>query len=199
MAEYDVDLDRIEESVPHGVTLSYPRTAISDLLEGIVGFFGRYSAGIWVILMLLIVGNVIMRYALGTNFVALEELQWHLFAVGFMVALSYCFTQDDHVRVDVAAELLGPRKRAVIELFGIAVFFIPFCGFILYYAWPFVERSWQMGEVSAAPGGLPMRWLIKSVILLAFTLMILAAVGRFFRVLSFLCGWPKPRGDNNKQ
>ncbi|MBT00725.1 MAG: C4-dicarboxylate ABC transporter permease [Oceanospirillaceae bacterium] len=198
MSEYDVDLDRIDESVPHGGTLSYPRTAISDLFEGIVDFFGRYTSVIWVILMLLIVGNVVMRYLLGTNFVALEELQWHLFAIGFMVALSYCFMHDDHVRVDVAAEHLSRRKRALIELLGISLFFLPFCGFILYFAWPFVERSWQIGEVSAAPGGLPARWLIKSVMLFAFTLMILAALGRFFRVLSFLCGWPKPRGDNNK-
>jgi TRAP-type mannitol/chloroaromatic compound transport system permease small subunit len=40
-----------------------------------------------------------------------------------------------------------------------------------------------------------MRWLIKSVILLAFTLMILAATARLIRALSFLCGWPKARPD----
>ncbi|KEA63980.1 TRAP dicarboxylate transporter, DctQ subunit, unknown substrate 6 [Marinobacterium lacunae] len=196
MAEYNVDLDRIEEAVAHRAS-AYPRTAVSDLFEGIVDFLGRYSSLIWVVLMLLIVGNVLMRYVLGTNFIALEELQWHMFAVGFMLALSYCIVHDDHVRVDVVAENLSLRTRAVIELLGIAIFFLPFCGFILTYAWPFVERSFQIGEVSAAPGGLPARWIIKSVILFAFTLMILAALARFLRVLSFLSGWPRPRPDSN--
>ncbi|GGB80668.1 C4-dicarboxylate ABC transporter [Marinobacterium zhoushanense] len=196
MAEYDVDLDRIEEAVAHRATV-YPRTAVSDLFEGIVEFFGKYSSYIWVVLMLLIVGNVVMRYILGTNFIALEELQWHLFAIGFMLALSYCIVHDDHVRVDVVAENLNWRKRAVIEFLGISLFFLPFCGFVLAYAWPFVERAYQIGEVSAAPGGLPARWLIKSVILFAFGLMILAAVARLFRVLSFLSGWPRPRPDKS--
>ncbi|MBV1788217.1 TRAP transporter small permease subunit [Marinobacterium sp. D7] len=196
MAEYNVDLDRIEEAVAHRATV-YPRTAVSDLFEGIVEFFGKYSSFIWVVLMLLIVGNVLLRYVLGTNFVALEELQWHLFAIGFMLALSYCIVHDDHVRVDVVAENLSWRKRAVIELLGISLFFLPFCGFVLTYAWPFVERAYQIGEVSAAPGGLPARWLIKSVILFAFGLMILAAIARLIRVLSFLSGWPRPRPDKS--
>lgn len=195
MAEYDVDLDRVEEAVAHRAAVHYPRTAVSDLLEGIVEFFGKYSSLIWIALMLLVVGNVILRYILGTNFVALEELQWHLFAVGFMLALSYCIVHDGHVRVDVAAEHLSPNTRALIEILGLGLFLIPFSVLILIYAWPFVERAWTIGEISAAPGGLPMRWLIKSVILLAFTLMILAATARLIRALSFLCGWPKARPD----
>jgi len=198
MAEYNVDLDRIEEVVVHR-TAAYPRTKVSDLFEGIVEFFGKYSSYIWVVLMLLIVGNVVMRYLLGTNFIALEELQWHLFAIGFMLALSYCIVHDDHVRVDVLAENLSRRKRAVIEILGITLFFLPFCGFILTYAWPFVMRAYEIGEVSAAPGGLPARWLIKSVILFAFGLMILAAIARLLRVLSFLCGWPRPRPERGSE
>ncbi|MBP0047587.1 TRAP transporter small permease subunit [Marinobacterium sp. AK62] len=194
MSEYDLDLDQVEEAVAHKAAVDYPRTRISDSLERIVELFGRTSSFVWVILILLIVGNVVLRYALGTNFVALEELQWHLYAVGFMLALSYCITHDGHVRVDVAAERMSPKARAWIEILGIALFILPFCTLILIYAWPFVEHSMRIGEVSAAPGGLPLRWLIKSVILLAFGLMFLAATARLFRALAFACGWPRPLG-----
>ena len=198
MAEYNVDLDKVEEAVAHKAAVNYPRTLVSDVLEGIVEFFGKYSSLLWVVLMLLIVANVLMRYILGTNFIALEELQWHLYAVGFMLGLSYCILHDGHVRVDVLAEHLQPRTRAIIEIIGILVLLLPFCYFILYYAWPFVERSYRINEVSAAPGGLPMRWLIKSVILLAFTLMAMAGIARLIRAFSFLTGFPRERKPSSK-
>lgn len=193
MAEYDIDLDKVEEAVAHRAAVEYPRTLISDILEGIVEFFGKYSSLIWIALMLLIVGNVIMRYVLGTNLIALEELQWHLFAVGFMLALSYCVLHDGHVRVDVLAEHFHPKTRAVIEILGILILLLPFCYLILSYAYPFVERSYRINEVSAAPGGLPMRWIIKSVILIAFTLIFMAGLARMIRAFSFLTGFPAAR------
>jgi len=194
MAEYKLDLQKIEEAVAHkAAAVTYPRTLISDVLEWIVDTFGKIFSWIWIALMLLVVGNVIMRYVLGTNFIALEELQWHLYAAGFMIGLSYCFLHDGHVRVDVLAEHLALRKRAVIEILGILILFLPFCYLILSYAYPFVERSYRINEVSAAPGGLPMRWIIKSVIPVAFGLLMMAGVARLLRALSLLTGFPRAR------
>jgi TRAP-type mannitol/chloroaromatic compound transport system permease small subunit len=194
MAEIKIDLDRVDEAVTHTSTaVQYPRTLPSDILEGIVSFFGQVFSWIWVPLMLLVVGNVVLRYAVGTNIIALEELQWHLYAAGFMIGLSFCFLHDGHVRVDVLAEHLQPRTRAIIEVLGILILFLPFCYYILTYAYPFVERSYRIGEVSAAPGGLPMRWIIKSFILYAFILLVMAGVARLIRAFSLLTGFPRPR------
>lgn len=194
MAEVKIELEKIEEAVTHSSTaVQYPRTLPSDILEGIVGFFGKLFSWIWVPLMLLVVGNVIMRYAIGTNYIALEEFQWHLYAAGFMIALSYCFINDGHVRVDVLAEHMRPRTRAWVEVVGTLLFFLPFCYLILSYAWPFVERSYSINEISAAPGGLPMRWIIKSFIIYAFVLLAMAGVARLIRAFSLLTGFPRAR------
>lgn len=194
MAEIKIDLDKVDDAVTHSSSaVQYPRTLPSDILEGIVNFFGRLFAWIWVPLMLLVVGNVMLRYVVGTNIIALEEMQWHLFAAGFMIGLSYCFLHDGHVRVDVLAEHFRPRTRAAIEVFFTLVFFLPFCYFILQYAWPFVERSYRINEISAAPGGLPMRWIIKSFIIYAFVLLAMAGVARLIRAVSLLTGFPRPR------
>ncbi len=192
--EFHLDLEKVEEAVTHSATaVHYPRTLPSDILEAVVSFFGKAFSWIWVPLMLLVVGNVVLRYAIGTNIIALEEMQWHLYAAGFMIGLSYCFLHDGHVRVDVLAEHARPRTRAVIEIVGILIFFLPFCYFILSYAWPFVTRSYQIGEISAAPGGLPMRWIIKSFIISAFVLLTLAGIARLIRAFSLLTGFPRPR------
>lgn len=197
MSNIEVDVEKVDAAVARGATaLDFPRTRISDILDWIVGRTGELFSWIWVLLIALIVLNVVLRYLVGTNYIALEELQWHLYAVGFLMGLSYCILKDGHVRVDVLAERLSLKARAWIEMLGLLVLLLPFIWVVFDYAIPFVERSWRIGEVSAAPGGLPMRWLIKSVILIAFAFMALAALSRLLRITALLFGVPRPRGGS---
>jgi TRAP-type mannitol/chloroaromatic compound transport system permease small subunit len=48
-----------------------------------------------------------------------------------------------------------------------------------------------MNEVSASPGGLPLRWLIKAMLPIGFALLAIAAISRLTRVWSFLFGMPR--------
>ena len=148
---------------------------------------------IWLILIVLIVVNVVLRYVAGTNYIAMEEMQWHLYAVGFLLGLGYAVDLDAHVRVDVAAEHWSPRRRAWIEFFGILCFVIPFIWIVVANAIPFVTRAYAIGEVSAAPGGLPYRWVIKAFIIIAFAYLGLAVLSRFLRVCAYLFGASAPR------
>ncbi|MFN3616216.1 MAG: TRAP transporter small permease subunit [Rubrimonas sp.] len=184
----DIDLDAVEAASARGHALDFPRTRLTDAIDAFVGAFHVVANWVWAVLILLIVLNVALRYAIGTNFIALEELQWHLYALGFMIGLAYAVRADAHVRVDVIAERFSLTTRAVIEALGIAFFILPLCWIMLTYGLPFVERAWTINEVSAAPGGLPHRWAIKSVILVAFALLGLAALSRLIRVLAWLAG-----------
>jgi TRAP-type mannitol/chloroaromatic compound transport system permease small subunit len=194
--EIDLDVEKVEEAGARGHALSFPRTAISDVLEKLVDLTGKACSWLWVVLIVLIVVNVALRYIIGTNFIAMEEMQWHLYAVGFLMALSFAILYDGHVRVDVVAERLHPRRRAWIEFLGIVLLILPFVYIVIMYAIPFVERSWRIGEVSAAPGGLPYRWLIKSFIIVGFAFIGIAAFARLLRVTAFLFGWPEPKNHN---
>lgn len=187
-----IDLDAVEAASARGHALDFPRTRISDRIDGFVGIFHVVINWIWVVLVLLIVVNVLLRYYFGTNLIWLEEMQWHLYSVGWMIGLAYALQLDGHVRVDVVAENFPPRPRAWIELLGLLLLVLPLCAIILYWAWPFVTRAYQINEISAAPGGLHYRWAIKAVILVAFALVALAALSRLLRVSAFLFGRPTP-------
>jgi len=193
--DIEVDVDKVEEASARGHALSFPRTTPSDGIEKLVELVGKACSWLWVVLIVLIVVNVALRYIVGTNFIAMEEMQWHLYAVGFLMALSFAILYDGHVRVDVVAEQLHRRTRAWIELLGIVLLILPFVYVVIAYALPFVERSWRIGEVSAAPGGLPYRWVIKSFIIVGFAFIGIAAVARLLRVTAFLFGWPQPKND----
>lgn len=170
-----------------------PRTRISDGLDGLIKAIGDTVSWLWVVLIVVIVTNVTLRYAFGEGRVELEELQWHFYAVGFLVGLSYCMVFDSHVRVDIFHARFRLRTKAWVELFGILLFLAPFIYFILRYSVPFVERAYDIGEVSDAPGGLPMRWLIKAALPVAFVLLALSTLSRLLRVTALLFGLPRPR------
>jgi TRAP-type mannitol/chloroaromatic compound transport system permease small subunit len=169
-----------------------PRTAPSDLLEAIVLRVNYVAAYLWALLVLVIVVAVTLRYVFGRGSIMLEEIQWHIYGVGFILALSYGLVTDRHVRIDVFAERLPLRRRAWIELVGLVVLLIPFCVAVIVEAVPFVLRSWQLHEVSAAPDGLPHRWIPKSFIIWGFLLLLLAAIARLLRVTALLFGRPAP-------
>jgi TRAP-type mannitol/chloroaromatic compound transport system permease small subunit len=191
--DLDVDLEAVEAAAARGHALDFPQTSVSGYLDTLVGVFHYVINWIWVVLVLLIVTNVVLRYVVGTSMIWMEELQWHLYAVGWMIGLAYALKLDGHVRVDVIADRFSRTARAWIELLGLILLVLPLCYIMLLYGWPFVTRSFQINEVSAAPGGLPYRWIIKSVILVAFALLGLAALSRLLRVTAFLFGIPRPR------
>jgi TRAP-type mannitol/chloroaromatic compound transport system permease small subunit len=150
------------------------------------------ASWVWAVLVLVIVFNVVQRYVFGIGAIWLEEVQWHIYGVGFIIGLSYAVTADRHVRVDVLAERWGARTKAWVEFFGIAVLLLPFIIAILAAGVPFVETSYAHNERSSAPGGLPFRWVIKSFILWGFGLLFIAALARLLRCMALLFGWPKP-------
>jgi len=138
-----------------------------------------------------IVVNVVMRYFFGLGRIEFEEIQWHLYGIGFLSGLSYAYVSDSHVRIDVVRLKLSNQMQAWIELYGILLLLLPFIALVLIFSVPFVEYSYSTSEVSEAPGGLKYRWLIKSILGFGFFLLLLSVLARLTRVWSFLFGWPR--------
>ena len=146
---------------------------------------------IWVALLAVIIGNVILRYVFSQGMIELEELQWHLYAIGWLVGLSSTFVVDGHVRVDVIHDRLSYSKKLWLEIFGLLFLFLPFVIFIIIYSIPLVELSWTTNERSTSANGLPARWVVKGFLLFSFILLAIAGFSRVLRiVLSLVHGSP---------
>src|SRR6056297_1908710 len=187
----DEDRDDIVDDVA-------PNPLFSRILDGVVTFIAIFAHATWIILVAVILANVMMRYVLGGSIVALEELQWHLYAFGFMVGLSYTLVHDQHVRVDVLAERWSKRRRAWIEIAVMIILVVQFAAVILYDSIDFIEFSMRLNERSRSPGGLPYRWILKSVIPLAMGLLILAALARTARMFALLRATRYATGHRDK-
>ncbi len=160
------------------------QSLIEHLLDRIAAAF----SWIWLALIAVIVSAVVLRFAFGIGRIELEELQWHLYAAGFLMGIVACATKDRHVRVDVLRERMSPRLRDWIELYGILLLQFPFLILVFVSALPFVADSFLVGERSASAGGLPFRWLLKSMLPFTFALLFVTSSLGLARVWRRLFG-----------
>ncbi|MDJ0950206.1 MAG: TRAP transporter small permease subunit [Alphaproteobacteria bacterium] len=165
-----------------------PNTRLSDALNGFIRRIGEAVSWLWIVLVVVIVTNVTMRYVFGEGRIEFEEIQWHIYSIGFLIGLSYCLEADDHVRVDVLHDRFNLRTQAWVEFFGILLFLLPFIALVLIYSVPYITYSMSLNESSEAPGGLPARWAIKSFMFIGFALLAVSAIARLARVCAFLFG-----------
>lgn len=146
----------------------------------------------WLVLamVLLVSYDVAMRYFFQSGSVALQEMEWHLFSLIFLIGAAYTLKHDDHVRLDLfyKSKFMDDRRRAWIDLFGSIFLLIPFCILIISSAWPFVYQSYIHLEGSPDPGGLPYRWILKASIPLGFTFLLLQGVSDIVKNLSTVLG-----------
>ncbi len=166
-------------------------TAIADRLDGIAVAAGRIAAWAAVMMMLVIVFDVITRRFFVLASTKLQDFEWHLHAVLFLMTLGYAYVRNAHVRIDILQSRWSPRTRAWVELLGAIVFLVPFCLAVLWYGWNFVVRSFLMNEASASQTGLPYRWIIKSFLLAGFALLLVSAIGSIARQIAILRGEPQ--------
>jgi len=158
-------------------------TKFINVSDHITESIGKGAAWLVLALVLLICYDVAMRYLFQQGSVALQELEWHLFALIFLLGAAYTLKHDDHVRVDVIyqSRFVSDTQRAWINIIGTLFLLLPFCLLIFITTWPFVENAYYYNEGSPDPGGLPYRFLLKGSLLVAFALLILQGLAEMLR------------------
>jgi TRAP-type mannitol/chloroaromatic compound transport system permease small subunit len=159
---------------------SYP-VPISDWIDASVRKIGHGIAWVYVLLVLVIITQVVLRKGFSSGLIVLEELQWHLYAVGVMFGISYAQVNNAHVRVDLFYGGFRLKTKRIIEIIGILTLVLPFIYIIFVHSLDFVADSWRINESSSSPSGLPWRWAVKSVIPASFGLLALAVISRLIR------------------
>ena len=158
------------------------------ILQRIINGLGSLCAILLLLMILNVFYDVIMRYLFNNVSIGMQELEWHLFSTMFLLGIAYALNEDAHVRVDVFYEDFSTKTKALINIIGIVFFLIPFSLLVIHFADEFVYESFQLNERSGDPGGLPFRWLIKSVIPLAFVFLILSGICFVLKQIQVLRG-----------
>lgn len=169
---------------------SLPPVPIADAIDKIIQRITLMIGWTYVVLVLVIITQVILRKGFSSGLIVLEELQWHLYSVGVMFGLAYAQTTNAHIRVDLFYVRFKNRSKYIIEILGISLLTMPFIVIVFLHSLDFVADAYRINESSSAPSGLPYRWLIKSAIPASFLLLAIAMLSRLFRDTTLLL-----RGD----
>jgi TRAP-type mannitol/chloroaromatic compound transport system permease small subunit len=166
------------------VTLLLKLSQLIDMLNERVG-----KGAFWLVLVMTIIcaTNACIRFMFNYSSNGLLEIQWYLFAAVFILGSSYTLQKNEHVRIDVLAGKLSPKGQAVIDIIGTLFFLLPMVITVFWLSLPLVAESYRIGEVSANAGGL-IRWPVKALLPLGFTLLALQGISELIKRIAFLAG-----------
>ncbi len=165
---------------------------LERLFDRFSDLMGWISGVLCLVMLVNVFYDAIMRYFFRTGSIALQELEWHLFAVVFLFGMSYTLKEDGHVRVDVLYDQFSPRWKAIVNIAGTLLFLVPLAVLIIQGSIWYVKEAYVMHEISGDPGGLHYRWLIKAVIPLSFIFLIISACGFIVRNINVFRGVEAP-------
>ncbi|NJD24933.1 MAG: TRAP transporter small permease subunit [Betaproteobacteria bacterium] len=160
---------------------------LSQLIDWINERIGK--AAFWLVLVMTVIsaGNASVRFAINYSSNGLLEIQWYLFAAVFLLCSAYTLQKNEHVRIDVVSSRFGPRGLAVIDIIGSVFFLLPMVVAVLWLSLPLVAESYKINEMSANAGGL-IRWPVKMLLPIGFTLLALQGVSELIKRIAFLMG-----------
>jgi TRAP-type mannitol/chloroaromatic compound transport system permease small subunit len=155
--------------------------AAADCIDRLIAAIGRAVIWLCLVLVLLQFTVVVLRYALGIGSIWLAESVIYVHAALFMLAAAWTLQQNGHVRVDVLYSRLSPRTKAMVDLMGSLLLLLPFMAVILWFALPYVARSWSILERSREASGLPLVYILKTLIPLFALLLALQGISAAIR------------------
>jgi len=155
---------------------------IAERIESVIDLFGKVASWLTLSIVLLIVINVILRYSMSLGSVWAQELEWHLLAAMILFGISFSLLRGDNVRVDLFYANYTPQKKYIVDLVS-AILTIIIAVFFVKLSINYVGQSFSIGEKSPDPGGIPMRWLVKSLIPIGFSLLALQGFAEMLRVI----------------
>lgn len=158
---------------------------LADGIDTVIDAVGRVTAWSSFALALVMGGNVLLRYVLHTGTVWSQELEWSLMAPICLFGMSYALRHREHVRVDVVFARFSPRAKDFVEFLS-SLILMAISLIIIWLSIGYVMQSWSIGEGSANPGGIPARYILKSLIPIGFALMFVQAFGQAIR---FYLAW----------
>ncbi|HWK94258.1 MAG TPA: TRAP transporter small permease subunit [Pseudolabrys sp.] len=159
---------------------------IADTIDSISAFIGRGVAWLALAIVLLQFALVVARYLFGIGSIWVTESVVYGHAALFLLASAWTLRSGGHVRVDIFYAEASPRARAWIDLLGTLLLLMPFALALLWLSLPFAARSWAILERSPESSGLPLVFVLKSLMPVFALMLALQGIAQAIRSVTVL-------------
>jgi TRAP-type mannitol/chloroaromatic compound transport system permease small subunit len=161
---------------------------VADCVDRVTTAIGRTVAWLALVIVVLQFVLVLARYLFGLGSIWLTEAVIYGHATLFLLAAAWTLRTGGHVRVDIFYADASPRTQAKIDLAGAVLLLVPFALALIWLSLPYAARSWDILERSQESSGLPLVFLLKTLIPLFAVLMALQGIAQAIRAGRALAG-----------
>ncbi len=142
----------------------------------------------WFVIAMVIITffNVVMRYGFNFGLIAIQESVIYFHSFTFMLAIAYTYKHNEHVRVDIFYSKYSDTQKAWTDLLGTLFLLFPFCLYLIFSSWEYANNSWRLLEGSREAGGLPLVFVLKTLVPLMPALLLLQGISTFCNSLMTL-------------
>ena len=162
--------------------------ALADRIDRLSAAIGRTAAWLSLAIVAIQFIVVLLRYLFGTGSIWLSETIIYSHAALSMLTAAWTLREEGHVRVDIFYSRALPRNKALVDLIGALTLLMPFALVLGLRSLPYVARSWSTLERSRETSGLPLVFLLKTLIPMFALLMALQGVAQAIRAADTLAG-----------
>jgi TRAP-type mannitol/chloroaromatic compound transport system permease small subunit len=152
-----------------------PAAGLRAGIERFVDVLGVWTSWIALAIVGLMATNVLLRYLFSAGSVWAQELEWHLLVPLVLFGMSYALRHGDHVRVDIVYARFSVRGKTVVDLAS-ALLTLAISAIVIWLSIKYVQQAYVIDEGSPDPGGIPHRYVIKSLIPIGFAVLLLQSV-----------------------
>ena len=154
---------------------------ILRVIDSVSEWTGKIARWFWVVVVLVMTYEVIMRYAFTAPTMWAYETSMMIGATTYALAFAYTHRHRAHVRVDVLYTHLSPRGKAIIDVSGFLLFFFPFLSMLIYASVTGLWFSWSIGERLIESYWYPPAYPIRTVMFVGASLFFLQGAAQFTR------------------
>jgi TRAP-type mannitol/chloroaromatic compound transport system permease small subunit len=154
---------------------------ILKIIDSVSIVQGYVMAIALLVLIFLVVFEVIMRYVFNAPTIWGTELQLFIYAGILLLTTAFTLQRGMHARVDLMVNFLSPRTREVVAFLTYLLFFLPFTLIIFIKGIGFAAASWKILETSVWSGWQPPLYPIKTIIPIAFLMLLCQGLAEMTR------------------
>lgn len=159
-------------------------------IDTVSRFFGATAAALVIILVVLMLYDVVLRYAFNTPTTWGNDMNTWLMGASFVLSIAYAMSTDSHVRVDLLYnEQTRPRIR-YFDLIGLSLIILPTVAWVTWGLWGHLMDAYRTGERSGSGGWNPIVWPFKLILLVGFAIFTLQIVAEIIKRAASLAGRP---------
>lgn len=148
---------------------------------------GRLSSFLIYPLLIIVIFEVIMRYAFNAPTIWGFEATSFAYGLHFMLGLSYMEKHSGHVRVDILVSRLSEKTQAFMGLLTYLVIFIPVYTMMTVAAFKYAYISTVANELNSTSWAPPI-WPFKILMGLSFLFLLVQGLSTLLKHLRTLTG-----------